>query len=61
MPSTVSLVRGASDFVILQAIELARLERARGDGRAHDDFDDVGRQANDVMHDGAQFVVEFAR
>ncbi len=46
-------------FVILQAIELAGLEGACGDGGAHDDFDDVRREADHVMHDGAEFVVEF--
>ena len=48
-------------FVILQAIELARLERARGDRRAHDHFDDVRRQPDHIVHHGAQFVVELAQ
>ena len=61
MPRTVSLRARRQRFVILQPVKLAGQERAGGDGRAHDHFDDVGRQANHIVHRGAQFVVEFAR
>ena len=48
-------------FVILQAIELAGQKRAGGDWRAHDHFDDVRREADHVVHGGAQFVVRVLR
>ncbi len=55
--------RGAVDargqrFVVLEAVEFAGLEGARGHGGADDDLDDVRREANHVFDDGAQLGVE---
>ena len=48
-------------FVILQPIELPRLERPRRHRRPHHHFHDVRRQPDHFVHHRAQFVVQLAR
>ena len=48
-------------FVVLQAIELARLKGPRGDGRMYDDFDDVRSQTYHVFDNGPEFLAEDLR
>jgi len=63
IPSITSLVPLISVALLskfCKAEELSRLEVARGDRRAHDDFDDGRREAVDLVHAGDETIVEGA-
>ncbi len=56
--STVSPDRVGQGLVVLQPVELARLERPRRHRRPHDHLDDVRRQPDHLVHHGPQLVVQ---
>ncbi len=62
MPSRVAASPAGERLEVLQTVELAGLEESAGrHRRANHHLDDRGREAHDLVHDGAKLVVELLK